>query len=498
MVPYIQIMEYYAELGRAIRGTRENLADLVYIAGWELDLDTFVDPPGTDPRQTLRELLSMAAGRGVEVRVLLTDQPNGPPNREVASAIGKMSGGGVVDPFHKLVGSQHQKLVIIRNAEGVVAFCGGCDIANVRLGREGVRGPDRPADGPLASAPWHDVQVRVEGPAVTDLWNTFVQRFNEVAANRFPGTGIRGIPVYGAEAVREAQPAGDSRAAGNLNVQVVRTYPNYRKNHFGDTLILPPYQVGYKFAPDGELGIYNLLTHAISLTTSTIYLEDQYLVGSVAMGGHPPITEALRKTIEKTSFQRMVIVVAGTGTIQDELFQAGSRRAEFIQQLGPQAAHKVAVYVYTGDRNSPYWFHSKTWIFDDRFALIGSANCNRRGYSHDSELGVGVAGPGDAREGGFAHRLRMGLWLKHLNARPEGTGRAGARPLADGDVRDFVAASSLWEQAPLLVRVDFTRAPEPDQSVDEKFAAQYPRIARIYRRFRGRDFDWSLIDPDGA
>ncbi len=496
---YIHIMDYYAALGQSIRQTRPNLADFVYIAGWELDLDTFVDLPNASSRQTLRELLTAVIKQGVEVRVLLTDQPNEPPNRQTAKDIAKMGGGAIVDPFHKLTGAHHQKFAIIRNAEGIFAFCGGCDIANARLGREGVHDTEKPSAGPQASAPWHDVQVRLQGAAVADLWNTFVQRFKEVASNRYPGTEIRGIPVYGAEMLREPQLLDSKLSAGGLNVQVVRTYPNYRKKHFGDDLILAPFQTGYKFAPDGEMGIYNLLSHAITQTLKTIYLEDQYLVNTVSMGGYSPITEALRQTIEKESFQKMIIVVAGTGTIQGELYQAASRRAEFIQQLGTTATKKVAVYVYNGDKNSPYWFHSKTWVFDDRFALISSANCNRRGYSHDSEIGVGVA---DSTNGtgklNFAHRLRMDLWLKHLNTQPEGVNKAQFRKLTDNDVWDFVNASSLWEKAPLLQRVDFMQSPMPDISLDEKFARNYPVAAKIYRKFRTRDFDWSLIDPNGS
>jgi len=62
------------------------------------------------------------------------------------------------------------------------------------------------------------------------------------------------------------------------------------------------------------------------------------------------------------------------------------------------------------------YFHAKTWIFDDQFAIIGSANMNNRGYFSDSEVAAGIA---DKNPGGtrlwFAHRLRMALWMKHLD-----------------------------------------------------------------------------------
>ena len=36
------------------------------------------------------------------------------------------------------------------------------------------------------------------------------------------------------------------------------------------------------------------------------------------------------------------------------------------------------------------YVHSKIWIMDDRFAVIGSSNCNNRGYNHDSEVVAGI------------------------------------------------------------------------------------------------------------
>jgi phosphatidylserine/phosphatidylglycerophosphate/cardiolipin synthase-like enzyme len=314
--------------------------------------------------------------------------------------------------------------------------------------------------------------------------------------------------VYGQESLREPDSADRQRAGGELDVRVVRTYPNYRKRHWGDQLIQPPFQTGYRFAPDGEMGIFNALVKAIGETKRSIYLEDQYLVNSASLRGAPPITEYLRKAIEQPTFQQMVIAVAGTGTVQGELYQAGTRRAEFMRQLGPQAAQKVAVYVYKGDDNSPYWFHSKTWIFDDEFAVIASANCNRRSYSCDSEIGICVADrPSSNGRINFAHRLRMDLWLKHLNTRPKDD-KQSSTALSDDDVKNFVAAAKLWASAPLLQAVNFDVNPERDGSIGERFFSQYPKTSELLKKsplggtvspyVGDKDFEWSLIDPDGS
>jgi hypothetical protein len=225
------------------------------------------------------------------------------------------------------------------------------------------------------------------------------------------------------------------------------------------------------------------------------------------MQARPAITAPLRATIEKPSFESMIIAVAGTGTIQGELYQAATRRAEFIRQLGPKAQQKVKVYVYKGDPNSPYWFHSKTWVFDDEFAVIASANCNRRSYSCDSEIGVGVADrPSTNGRVNFAHRLRMDLWLKHLNARPQGP--SPSRTLGDDDVRHFAKASGHWDKAPLLQLVNFDHGAEADLSINERFFGMHPGAKDLINKtpaakyltpyVGSREFEWSLIDPDAS
>jgi hypothetical protein len=87
-------------------------------------------------------------------------------------------------------------------------------------------------------------------------------------------------------------------------------------------------------------------------------------------------------------------------------------------------------------------------VFDDELAIIGSANCNNRGYAYDSEVIGAITdldwrGEGDNKKGKrhwyeleltFAHRLRMALWHEHL-----------ALPL--DAVHDPVASALYWRHA---------------------------------------------------
>lgn len=63
------------------------------------------------------------------------------------------------------------------------------------------------------------------------------------------------------------------------------------------------------------------------------------------------------------------------------------------------------------------YIHSKMFVFDDKFAVIGSANCNNRGYNHDSEVIAGIFEQerDNASDPVLAKWLRMRLWSEHLN-----------------------------------------------------------------------------------
>ncbi len=63
----------------------------------------------------------------------------------------------------------HQKMIVV---DGQVAFVGGMDLTTF----QGDRWDQQ--DHPLRAGPnWHDVQVRIEGEAVTDVEHNFRQRW---------------------------------------------------------------------------------------------------------------------------------------------------------------------------------------------------------------------------------------------------------------------------------------------------------------------------------
>ena len=362
------------------------------------------------------------------------------------------------------------------------------DIAEDRQLRDG--GPTPPIrDTPRG---WHDVQVRVVGPAAVLLWRTFNSRwiYFQSIYNQLGTLPIASEPF-------------PPKVSGKKTIQVVRTFGN-GANHSG--LKAEPGVKGYSFAPTGEMTIYKLLCRAIKNTTTTIYLEDQYMVESERMGSNPAIPEVLADTLSKKSFRRMVILVPGAGSLQGELCQVWQRRTKFWNLLGPDAASKVKIYSYKGIPESPYLMHSKTWIFDDTFAVVSSANCNRRSYSHDSEVGVGIADPTPAQgQMPFAKDLRVNLWLKHLNL------KGPTRTASDFD--DFDRGAALWDTPDTALEpLDLVHPSNqpPDQHVSKYLPTQatfeLPSLSlwlsfspSLTVNLSSFDREWNyLIDPDGS
>ncbi|MGO4221436.1 phosphatidylserine/phosphatidylglycerophosphate/cardiolipin synthase family protein [Lysobacter sp. TAF61] len=487
---YIHYVDYYRALGDALRTAGEG--NVVLLAGWSIDLDT---PLGDDPKQTVGELLKQAGAARARVCVLLSGH-HGNPSPPAADWLRRQPGcAAILDDRTRLPGCFHQKAAAVLTPDGVTAFVGGMDI-----------GRDRLADPVSKRAPWHDVQVKLRGPAAHDVYATLAARWGSHASQR--STPIPGTP----RAVVNAR-AGTARA-----VQVVRTYGNpctgipltvLRPENARASMaqVMRDVENGseFSFAPKGESSIHDLLVQAIRATRESIYVEEQYFVASAAMGGQEELLQALAEAIARPSFKHMLVLTTGVGTVQGELFQTNQRRRDLVRRIAARFPDKISLWAYKGGQDRCYWLHSKMWIFDDTMAVIGSANFNRRGLSHDGELGVGVVDT-QAPARGWVRELRKRLWLKHLPT--------AARPVTAEQVDDFEQGRALWVDTgnTLLFRMD-TEAGEPSQPDRLMVCSDPPPPTRWGRFVRGcacapypfggplRSYQrqWDLaLDPDGT
>ena len=252
--------------------------------------------------------------------------------------------------------------------------------------------------------------------------------------------------------------------------QIVRTYGN-APAHGGLDWMAPVVGISpttYQFAKDGEFTAYTLLLRAIKRAKHFIYCEDQYFFSS-EMQRLPDIREVLRSQLGSVGGLQFIALTNRTEDINDEIEQAWYHRRLFFGGIKSGNPGKVFVFQYKKGDN-PY-IHAKAWIIDDEFAFIGSANCNRRSYSHDSEVAVGIAGKNaDGNE--FAFDLRVKLWLSRLN--PTGGKPATVKP---DDVADWRAGLKL-----MLGSESRFEAYDENGGVDKS--------TEKYR--------WDVIDPDGS
>ncbi|MGY2005086.1 phospholipase D-like domain-containing protein [Blastococcus sp. SYSU DS1024] len=418
-------------LGRAERG------DAVLLAGWRTDPEELLDDGGPP----LAAALVGAARRGVAVRGLLwRSHPEAvghalQANRALARAVTAAGGRVLLDQRIRPLGSHHQKFVVVTGAADDVAFVGGIDVARSR--RDGGRHtgdpqarPLSPVYGPTPAA--HDVQLEVRGPAVRDLESVFRQRWDDPAApTRWPWHAVPdrllGVPRT---PDRLPPPAPAPVAAGSCTVQLLRTYPRRRP--------------AYPFAPDGERSVARGYAKALSRARRLVYVEDQYLWSR-------DVARIFAAALRRSPELRLIAVVPRY--VDDE------GRFNFLASLlGQNTAWRMVVEA-GGDRvqlfdlenevGRPVYVHSKLTIVDDVWAAVGSANLNRRSWTHDSELAAAVldeerdgrhpVDPGGLGDGArsFARQLRLTLMREHLD---RGDGE-------DADLLDPDAAAAAMRRA---------------------------------------------------
>jgi phosphatidylserine/phosphatidylglycerophosphate/cardiolipin synthase-like enzyme len=214
-----------------------------------------------------------------------------------------------------------------------------------------------------------------------------------------------------------------------------------------------------------ERSIRETLLKAIRNAKRFIYMEEQYLVNMEAAA---ELNAALPRLDHVT-----ILIPNSSITDMPRVWEG---RLNFISRLraGPHG-YKARVFMLSTPPNTPRtpprfgdhtYVHSKCWVFDDELALIGSANCNLRGWTHDSEADVLLFEDRNPIGQTFAQRFRMKLWSEHLNA-------------PSSAVQDGVASVSLWTSPPTGARI---RPYDPRAGTDSRAARLVP---------------WDVIDPAG-
>lgn len=420
VVALINGERYFARLAQEVAAL--GAGDHLFFTDWRGDADERVAAGGP----TIGELLGDAARRGVVVKGLMwrshsdelaySEQQNRQLGEEVDAAGGEV----LLDQRVRRAGSHHQKLVVLRHLadpQHDVAFVGGIDLCHSRRDDSGHLGDPQgltmnPAYG--STPPWHDVQLELRGPAVGMLDLVFRERWDDPHPLDLhtPIARIRDV-VSRADLTPGRLPdrADDPRPAGTCEVQVLRTYPS----------ILP----GYPFAPQGERSVARGYTKALTRARRLIYLQDQYLWS-------PHIARLIAAALRHHRHLHVVVVVPRHSDVDGRVSGPPNRigRLQALDVFRHAASARFHVFDLENPEGTPVYVHSKVAVIDDVWAATGSANLNRRSWSHDSELTLAVldgcpdrrepvdpAGLGDGARV-YARDLRLALLREHLDRAP--------------------------------------------------------------------------------
>jgi phosphatidylserine/phosphatidylglycerophosphate/cardiolipin synthase-like enzyme len=349
------------EIERAIRGARRH----VHIAGWSITPHFALTRD--EPPVVLRELLADMA-EAVDVRVLMWA---GAPSRTFAPDRSAVRAGrdelvrgtrirAALDARSRALHCHHEKLVIV---DDEVAFVGGIDLTV--LGGDRYDTNAHPARGRLG---WHDAAARLRGPAVADVAAHFAGRWSEVT----------GEPL--------AAPPAAPAAAGDNEVQVVRTVPEHQ----------------YAFVPRGDFRILEALLRGLRSARKFVYLESQFLWA-------PEVVDLLAARLREPPADdfRVVIVLPSRANNGQE----DTRGQLAVLAAADRGAHRIlaaTISARTGRTFDRVYVHAKIAVVDDRWMTIGSANLNAHSLFNDSEMNLVTCDPAVARD------TRLRLWAEHL------------------------------------------------------------------------------------
>ena len=465
--------------------------DWVYLTDWRIDATRLLAGPGSE----LGSLLAGLAGRGVAVRGLLwRSHPalvrfNQDANRVLSTQVNRSGGQLVADQRVRRFGSHHQKLLVVHrpdHPDRCIAFVGGIDLARGRADTSEHQGDTDPVRiDPRYSRrpPWHDLQLELHGPAVLDVDLTFRERWEDRTPrdHRNPLRAIWRRVSHEPRRLGLLQRRLPPPQVGSHVVQVLRTYPARHR--------------AIPFAPDGERSIARAYLKALGRARALVYIEDQYLWGSL-------VADALAAALRRAPELRMMIVLPRhpdrDGRISGRAARAAQWRA--IDKLVGAGGPRVAVYDLENEQATPIYVHAKAVVIDDAWAMVGSANLNRRSWTHDSEVACAVldqqrdprhpTDPGGLGDGArvFARRLRLRLWREHLGLADDGAD--------DARLLEPVAGFELWRERAAWVQAGHdggNRGARPPGRIR-------PHQVELARALKAR---WAAalyrvaIDPDG-
>lgn len=362
------------------------------------------------------------------IRQRVASELNYKVNKETSEYINRLRKAAArLDHGTLLVGSHHQKILVVGNKERTVAVVGGVDLNKNRVTNGG------------AGKPYFDVSVEFDGPAAADVADEFERRWKAADDRRSIALPPRQRPT-------PARPSVGATVQVGVNYACGKPHANIRHAIRG-----------------GSELIKNLLRNCQTF----FYAEDQYGIGNREL-------EAAIRQAFANGARYGIVVLANSQTIP-ELPDARYWRHQFWSKF-PQTGKNLLVFERVGDDGDPLGPHahveSKLVLVDDRAVSIGSLNLNQRSWYTDSEITAVITDtPAQIAD------LRVYLWVEHLTV--------GAH-----EIRDPANAFKAWQLAytgarprPRLRPLTFLPTSPPPRISDAMLSSRAGSVLTVFGRF---------------
>jgi phospholipase D1/2 len=373
-----------------------------------------------------------------------------------------------LDSTHPLGASHHQKIVLI---DDKLAFAGGIDLTMRRWDTSEHRAVEprrRDPDG-VPYAPFHDVQMVVDGEAARALADLAAERWRRATHRRLRMPRTAGDPW----------PKALRADLVDAEIAIARTQPAWNGK------------------PERH-EIQHLWEDAIRAARCSIYIEQQYFTAA-------NVADALVRRLGESEGPDVVIVLPKGAHGWLEQAALADQQARTIRRLRAADHHGRLRFFYPvvpGDApEDQRWVrvHSKVLIVDDGFVRVGSSNTSNRSMGVDTECDLAVECNRPALCAATA-AFRDRLLGEHLGRAPlevaaairaaDGSLAAAIDALGHKDGRGFARVDDELPEDPLRLHeegiaernvFDPERPIEPERFLDD-FMPEAPSPDRLSRR----------------
>lgn len=288
----------------------------------------------------------------------------------------------ILDDHHPMGASHHQKVAVI---DDQVAFVGGFDLSKRRWDtpQHLATDPRRVDPDGIAYAPFHDIQIMVDGDAAGALGELCRDRWHRATGQRIPAQRLS----YAEEAWPPEIPADIS----DVNIAIARTDPKYN---------------GVREVREVE----RLYLDSIAAAQQYIYAENQYFTSTI-------IGDALVASLEQQTGPEIVLALPkhSSGWLEQSTMDA--LRYRLMKRLLVADRYNRLRFVYPSMSNlgsGCIGLHSKVFIVDDKLVRVGSSNLSNRSMGVDTECDLAIEAKGNVQVSEAIKRFRNTLLAEHL------------------------------------------------------------------------------------